>query len=355
MKERIIWAAICLALSVILGAQEIVKNPDKPANANAGRVLTLKEELRISDAGGGFYLQYPRIIKMAPSGSIFICDREELIQFDAQGRFQRNLYKKGQGPGELNYVSNIEPVGDLLLVHSNDPGKLVWFDSGGKAVEEISLATEGRLYFRFHSRGQSYLFKQGIPDSSGKPIPTDLPFSLWSISDDGSRRREVTTFLTKVIAIQGAFMWDELLTAIVNDRYLFVGYTNPYSIKVYDLREGRLLRNFSRPYKRVPRPKDTRASAIISRDGRRYEMPGSEYLEDVAAVFAVGDELWVQTSTKDPKKGILFDVYNVEGRYVDAFYLKTAGRVMAIESNAVFTLEKTPDETLEIAKYRIVR
>ena len=84
-------------------------------------------------------------------------------------------------------------------------------------------------------------------------------------------------------------------------------------------------------------------------------MPGSEFLEDISAVFAVGDVLWVQTSTKDPDRGILFDVFNVEGRYVDAFYLKTAGRPLAVEGDTVFIVERTPEETIEIAKYRIVR
>ena len=130
---------------------------------------------------------------------------------------------------------------------------------------------------------------------------------------------------------------------------------NPYSIKAFDCREERHLRTFSRPYRRVPRPKEIRASAIISRDGRRFEMPGSEYLEDIVALFAVGDMLWVRTSTRDPEKGILFDVFSVEGRYVDAFYLKTAGRPLAVENDAVFIVEKTPEETIEIAKYRIVK
>jgi hypothetical protein len=352
---RVILAAFWMVMGGFLSAQEAVKNPDKPSSPNAGRVLGLKEELRITDAGGEYFLRSPRFIKTAPNGQIYIYDRDELLQLDPRGRFLRNLYKKGQGPGELNYISNFEPVGELLLVHSNSPAKLVWFDAQGNVVKEISLAAEGgRLDLLFRSGGRSYFFKQGVPISSGKTTPSDLPFSLWSISDDGSRSREVTTFLTKVIAFGGAFMWDGLQTAVVNDRYLFVGYANPYAIKVYDLKEERLLRSFSRPYKRLPSPKESRG-AIISKDGRRFEMPGSEYLDDIAALFAVGDALWVRTSTMDPEKGILFDVYNVEGRYTDAFYLKTAGRPLAVEGDAVFIVEKTPDETIEIAKYRIVR
>jgi hypothetical protein len=355
VKPRMYYAAALLLFGGLLGAQTIFKNSEKPSNPKAGRILSLKEELRITDAGGEFFLQYPSIVKTAPDGSIFLRDRDELLHLDARGRFLRNLYKKGQGPGELNSVSNFEPVGDLLLVHSNSPGKLVWFDTQGKAIKEISLAAEsGRLDLLFRRGGRSYFFKQGVPSSTGKVTPSDLPFSLWSISDDGGGGREVTTFLTKAIAFGRAYMWDSLQTAVVNDRYLFVGYANPYAIRVYDLLEERLLRTFSRTYKRLPSAKENRG-AIISSDGRRIEMPGSEYLDDIAALFAVGDMLWVRTSTRDTEKGILFDVYNVEGRYVDAFYIKTAGRPLAVEGDAVFIVEKTPEETIEIVKYRIVR
>jgi hypothetical protein len=345
-----------LALSGLLSAQGIIKNPERPLSPNAGRVLSLREELRITDAGGEFYLRSPRILKTGPDGSIYILDRDELIQLDARGRFLRNLFQKGQGPGELNLVSNFEPVGDLLLVHSSDPGKVVWFDALGKVVEDTTLAgAGGRMDYQFHGTGQSYFFKRGVPSESGRAVPVNLPYSLLTISDDGSRTHELGAFLTKVISIQGAFIWDPLLTAAMRGRYFFVASVNPCSIQVFDCREERFLKTFSRTYKRVPRPKGSSSASITSSDGRRFQMPGSEYLEDIVALFVAGEALWVQTSTKEPSKGILFDVYDLEGRYVDAFYLKTAGRPLAVEGNAFFIVEKTPEETIEIAKYRIIR
>jgi len=334
----------------------MVKNPEKPAGPNAGRILNLREELRITDAGGEFFLRYPHVLKTGPDGSIYVLDRDQLLRLDGRGRFLGNFFKKGQGPGELNSVSNIEPIGNLLLVHSYDPGKLVWFDAQGKAVKEVSLAAAGgRMDYLFHGTGESYFFKRGVPSEVGKAVPVDLPYSLVSISDDGSRTHELGTFSTKAIYIGGAMTWDGLLTAVMKGRYFFVGSVNPYSIKAFDCREERLLRIFSRPYRRVPRPKGSSGAAIISRDGKRFQMPGSEFLDDIAAIFVVGDALWVQTSTKDPEKGILFDVFNVEGQYVDAFYLKTAGRPLAVEGDAVFIVERTPEESIEIAKYRIAR
>ncbi len=184
MRVKAFLLGSLFTLGGLLSAQEIIKNPDKPANPNAGRILNLREELRITDAGGEFFLQYPSIPKTGPDGSIYVRDRDELLQFDAKGRFRHNFFKKGQGPGELNDVSNFDPAGDLLLVHSNDPGKLVWFDEKGKAVREVSLAAAGgRMDLVFHAADHSYFFKHGFPSERGKATPVDLPYSLLVISD----------------------------------------------------------------------------------------------------------------------------------------------------------------------------
>ena len=43
-----------------LGFGQIIENPAKPMAKNAGRIVTLKEELRIEDTGAELLLQEPR-------------------------------------------------------------------------------------------------------------------------------------------------------------------------------------------------------------------------------------------------------------------------------------------------------
>jgi hypothetical protein len=354
MKTKVILFEGILILVISLSAQQIVKNSDKPASPRAGRILSLREEVRISDKGGEFFLQYPRILKTGPDGFIYIYDRDQLVQLESQGRFLRNLYKKGQGPGELNLISSFECVDGLLLVHSNNPGKLVWFDAQGKAIREVSLAEAGRMNFLFHAGENSYFFKQGTLNPSGKAVPIDVPHLLLTVSDDGREKRELTAFPLRTLIVQGAMLWDRIQAVVLDRRFVFVSHSNPYSIKLFDCQAQRLLRTFSRPYKRVSRPKDRGVTSITTSDGRKFELPGSEFLDDISEMFIHKETLWVQTSTKNLDKGYLFDVFNLEGRYVDMFYLKTGGRLLAVEGDALFIVERTPDETIEIAKYRIV-
>ena len=88
MKTMVVMFASFLTLAIPLSAQEIVKNPDKPANPKSGRILSLRQELRITDEGGEFFLRYPGILKtggrlLAVQGdALFIAEKtpEEIIE-----------------------------------------------------------------------------------------------------------------------------------------------------------------------------------------------------------------------------------------------------------------------------------
>ncbi|MEA3420927.1 MAG: hypothetical protein U9Q97_04520, partial [Acidobacteriota bacterium] len=78
-------------------AQIIIENLEKPLSKNAGREVELKEVIQIIDTGEDFYFKYPHNLKIAPDGSIFVQDAEQLLHFSPEGKFIRNFFKKGQG------------------------------------------------------------------------------------------------------------------------------------------------------------------------------------------------------------------------------------------------------------------
>lgn len=68
------------------------------------------------------------------------------------------------------------------------------------------------------------------------------------------------------------------------------------------------------------------------------------------------------TSTADEEKGILSDVFNLEGKYVDQFYIhfneanfSQTGNFarMAVSGDHLYQIESTPEETCVIRKYRM--
>jgi hypothetical protein len=344
--KKSVWIAVGLLFCLfVLSAQEIVKNPDKPANPTSGRILHLREIVRLTDESGEFFFKYPRFVKTSPDGSNFILDSNQLIRLDARGKFLGNYFKKGQGPGELNFVDNIDFDGDAVVIHSSNPEKLVWFDGQGRLIRDVSLVRAGgRLEFLFYDKTVFHFLRLQMPRMNDKTGLGSRDGVILSISADGRTVKELASFPNRILRLGGAMMWDGIVTAPLKNRYLAVSHAC--------LKPGLLLA-FNRKYERVASDEKSRG-AIINSDGTRTEMPGSEWEDDVTGLFAYKDFLWVQTSTRDKTKGILFDVFTLDGKYIDAIFLKTDGRFLGVQGDVLFLRETTPEQTIQIAGYRII-
>jgi hypothetical protein len=140
LKKVPIFLSIVLAWAASAASalgQEAVNLPAKPKNPKAGRVLKLREVLRISDAQGGFFFKSPENLQAAPDGGLFVVDDGEFLRFDAAGKFAANLFRKGQGPGEFQRIENYAPIAAEVLAFQRNPLKLVRMDLGGALLAEV--------------------------------------------------------------------------------------------------------------------------------------------------------------------------------------------------------------------------
>jgi len=81
-------------------------------------------------------------------------------------------------------------------------------------------------------------------------------------------------------------------------------------------------------------------------------------------MFIRGDDIWVMTSTVDPRKGLLIDVFNIQGKYADSFYLPLKQAVkaegledlpVAFQGDYMYIVEYDEDEIPSIVKYRMTQ
>ena len=144
--------------------------------------------------------------------------------------------------------------------------------------------------------------------------------------------------------------WDRYLQ-IYNrrDGSLYVSHTCVYKVVRTDLIKRTPVTAFTREYPRAP-------FVIAGGEKDFYERdnpPKKDYADDIAGFFLCGDDLWVQTSTVTKGKGVLFDVFDPRGRFLDSFYLKEGLNVAAIDGQFLFVTEKDKDENIVVRKYRI--
>jgi hypothetical protein len=250
-----------ISSSTIAVAQTIIENAAKPDNSLAGRVVTLKEEMRIEDTGRDFYIKSVYGLKASVDGSVFVRDEQtQLLQFDSRGRFVRNFMKSGQGPGKLTGVfDHLVTEQNIFLI--GNPPKILIFDFAGKLAKEVVLQQAWPTSVNLISSAAGYLLfaGQGRPDPKGGDGWRDIPQEIVAISQAEGRIEALGNF-----PIRGFFQiytsgvtslqtFSHLLAVAIGDGTLALSHSPEYLIKVFDPMTRKIVTSFKRPYKRQPR------------------------------------------------------------------------------------------------------
>jgi hypothetical protein len=349
--------AICLGAMVlssgILFSQEVIDNPGKPSAANVGRVLRLEEIWRVADTGGAFFFKYPRRLRIATDGSIFIQDVQELLKFTPEGTFVRNLFKKGEGPGEMSASFSYQLDGSDLLIYDGGLRRLWRADLDGKWLGDIPIDKQiNRMFLGVGGDGLVFYREDPPVGSAGIPGFADFPHMIVLLSRDGAQEANIAPFFFKRYRVSpgGGLNWGNALKTVSEDgRFVYGFHGREYLVEVLDLARKKIIRRFRRDYPRIleretPEERKWRES---------LKLPKADHKSDIDSLVPDDPRLWVSTSTEDPEKGKLWDVFDAEGRYVDCFFLGADRTLLKVSGDVVFVLEHNADETLRLVKYRI--
>jgi hypothetical protein len=350
---RSLALAAFLSAPGILSAQGIVENPAKPVAVNASRVLNLQEIWRVTDEGGSFFFKYPNRLRIAPDGSIFLQDDEELLKFSADGKFLRNLFKKGEGPGEMSTSFSYQIDGRELIIYDGNLRRLWRADLEGKFLGEIPVDKKVRRSFVGVYRNDFIFFREDAPIAkSGIPGFADIPHIIILLSKDGKSEVDVQPFFPKRYLVPGGgLVWGNAIKTVSEDgRFVFGFHGRDYLIEVMDLEQRKIGRRFKRDYPRIPESETKEQREW--REGQK--LPKDDYKTDLINLVPNGSRIWAVTSTEDPDKGRLCDVFDADGKFVDCFYLGAGRTLLRTAGDAIFVLESNKDETFRLVKYKIL-
>jgi hypothetical protein len=371
---------LCLLIVVVLLItfpsgilSQIIENPAKPKAAGAGRVVVPKEVLAISDQGTReYFFEVPRDLTIAPDGSLIVLDKNQVLQFDRAGKFLRNLYKQGQGPGEMSYVRVCLATDKNIIVHTESPSRLIFFDHAGRYQKEIPVRVLDGMTYRpktlLANGAMFYIQSADMPRVQGDPDYVDVPHTILALDATTGGTRELSSFSTRSYVVTagnstGLREISSFLAAPFKTKYLALSHTSEYLIKIYDPAQDKIVREFRRAYERVrsepPTAIDLKGHLI---GGKRYRFPGQKFQNDVKTILTRGNEIWAVTSTKDDSKGVLIDIFDERGVYQDCFYLKLPRSALysmgfpqycALDGGSLWVVERDDDDLCTIRKYRL--
>lgn len=231
----------------------------------------------------------------------------------------------------------------------------------GDLVKDLRIDFEVRLpdllFFNNHTY---YFLSRDHIITDEKPQIVDWPHRLFAVTQEGKKIEELRVFPVKMYMLSSQYraIWRPISQFVIipfNEEYLLVSHTQEYLINIFDIETLNIIRSFRRTYKRVKTPPETKErNGILRTETNEYPVPGIEFLCDVQNLFLFNDKIWIQTSTQVDNKGDLIDVFNIEGEFIDSFYIDINGTLVATHKDCIFVREKDKDELLSIVKYKIL-
>ncbi len=355
-------AIIFLLGATAAGFGQVIENPKNPPGPNAGRVVPLKEVARITDEKGKFFFVGPIAVFTGLDGSVYVQEYKQLLKFDPQGRFVKNLLKSGSGPGELNdNLTNVLIMEKEIILWSSNSLKLIRANLDGRLIEDRnSQSPMGDLLGTFGGR---YFFLKAEWGERSKARISGIFENNYRLVVFNERGEIIPTPVLMPCAASIYFRQGSVSVGTISrpmplaadDRSVFLFHSPDYLIKLLDLEKGDVVRSFRREYERVK-------YAAKTSPGYPAELV-PKFHNDLCRLLWRNDRLWAVTSTFDPKKGILVDVFSREGRYLDNFYLPLFKirrnnpqlyAPMAIYGNFLYVLEADEDDLISLIKYEII-
>jgi hypothetical protein len=350
----------CSLVPHILLSQVIVKNPATPLGKDYGRIVPLKEVLRIKDDGKDVNFRFPYDLLVGKNGDVLFYDNFVLYKFDKNGRRLASMVRSGQGPGEANMRTGAVVINDdRIQVLALAPPKIMIFDGAGRLQQEIKTEVLSNYGFSCLG-GKSWIFRypqikpDGIPANGGE---IDLPISLEELAPDFSHTTKAAEFPRRYFFVNRGswYEWTGFGWAVKEPDHLYIHHTSEYRIAQFNTTSKTVERVFSREYSRVERPAESRESSP------GVKLPPRKYYDDILALLVAGDRLWAVTSTVDTEKNLLVDVFDPDGRYVDCFYLRFPGNFtrriyqgrVATDGIFLYTIDEAPDGFVSIGKYSL--
>jgi hypothetical protein len=378
-------AVIAICLFYPLFSQSNINNHSTPANPDAGYVKKIKFLAAAHDDSGDYVFKAPKYITLIDDGTFWVADNSQVLRFGADGNFLQVMVKKGQGPGEATYISQVLKRKKDIIVTDCYMSKLMIFGFDGQLMMELKVpnlaASKGlsSVSISFFIMGSSaggnlIVFSYGLPDKDGNPRDKTLTCPMFLL-DEKMQWKKLPSVLSLDAEVfktssRKIYLNKNGITSASNENYIFISNSERYEIKLFSIEKMEFTATWRRDYSPVKIPTENRSkyaygsTYIVGLKGKalRFEVSLREDFLDIQRIFLVGNQIWIITSTFDNSKGILVDIFDQQGKYIDNFYLKLPPCVdgnglfrnkIQLDKRTLLIRERDEEDNYRIVKYMI--
>lgn len=312
------------------------------------KTAALKEKYRITDEKGKFFFKDPRNIKVVDDDSFFVVDDDQLLHFEKDGEFIKNIIRHGQGPGEVTGLFDYSIKEGHIYIYSYGNRLFSKFDINGKYLCNVGPSRKISCDFLGIIRDSLVIveIRWPVERKSGK---FDYVLRiLETINMDNGKVNELFEFRQKIFVADKTTRYHgesiEKLSLNGNDVYGFHG--SDYLIEVLDIEKKAVVNNYVRPYRHVPHVEDGREIEYR----KKYNAPKIEYDADIQGLLIDNDKIIVKTSNANGSDGSLYDVWR-SNAFQESFYIGADKDILAVNGRLLFVREIDKDGRYQIVIY----
>jgi len=348
-------------LAAFSRAEQMRTNPAQPLHRHPDRILKLTEVLRIPIEGEEYFYEGARDVQLDNKGNLYICDsassarKSHLLKFSPDGRFLKDLYRQGEGPGEIQSTYDFAVNGSNVFLYDSMKRKIVVEDSDGNYKTQFNK--EASPFDTFYGIYEEWLvFGRRIYPLERKTSRLyDIKNAIILLSKDGKIEKEIGAFNNQMFFISlsqgGGMMSGDPFQAALGDDRMFNNLSQDYRIQILDLKSGKTAGQWTRDYPRIEHAEKDWEKKFVS----QFNAPKRRFENDITDLLYGGGFLWVRTSTESKDKGLLYDLFDSQGRFVDSFFINIKGRVLRIAEGFLYAshYESDAEPVAALVKYRI--
>lgn len=331
--------------------------------------LELLEDLSIgfNQEEENYSFRYPRDIDADSKGNIYVVDYEEgtIKKYSPQGKHERNIGRKGQGPGEFEYLTSICIKKNIIYCADLMQREVELFDLAGNYLKTIR--TEGLSPEKICINGNDEIF------IGYKSIEKDIDEKIQNYYRIGkylSEKKIINSFYEKK-----QFRYDRIRNrefsytiphyvkwAINESGNIYIGSADKYEVSVYSP-AGLMLFKFVKDYQPFSVEEDTKKKALaiikaLNVDPRDY----LKYLETYPILNSMNIDdkgrIWVelfQPSIDNSQQGAThFEIFTSEGKFLFSTIINKKNIYhIAIKFGYVYSLARDERGYLGVIRFKI--
>jgi hypothetical protein len=328
--------------------------------------FSLEEELVIdfsSDKIGNLGIAGAVGFEVASDGTIYFMysDKSDdlIFQFNEKGHFQTSFGRKGQGPGDIQFirVSGID-ANDNLVISDHGNKKMITFSKNGKLVNEEHYPRKVNTIFPLdNGKYIGEWRKIAHPD-------TDFYWRGISLYDSAFNEMKVLDRYKMPSPIKKGYRGvniNEFFTWKISNGYIYIGNEDRgYEILKYDL-DGNLRRKIRKEYIPLKVSADLikERKGSVERRGLKQWFP--EFYLPICDFFPDDEgRLYIMTFEKgENEREFWYDVFNPEGVFINRkkFKIYTWGEIAAsaqVKRNRLYCFEEEDDGFRVFKVYKMI-